>query len=375
MQKETTGSINKILAAVLIGIMLILMIGIVASGWQTDNHGENSGESGNITDNADNLNGDTDKNSGTADSFLPEQNNPSKIPEYINYLTGLAINEEYVNRIPFAMINNPNAPLYGIYDSELTIEVPTENGSTRFLSYKTDISELGKLGAFSSARNYISQLTRFFGGLLIANGRDDIISYSSLSSKIDIDLSEHFDVIYKENGKNVYTDSESLFSISKDESIDLISYKRPTLPFEFCDFDSAITGKTAAEQISIPYSNENKTSLIYNPSQSSYILYKNDRVKVDMLNGESVKFKNVFILFADVLTYETAYGTESIVNTATEGTGYYISNGTLTEIKWSVDSSNNLVFKNLNGSKLTVNRGNSFIGYYKSSASQDVIFQ
>ena len=47
----------------------------------------------------------------------------------------------------------------------------------------------------------------------------------------------------------------------------------------------------------------------------------------------------------------------------------------LTEIKWSVDSSNNLIFKNLNGSKLVVNRGNSFIGYYKASASQDVNFQ
>lgn len=375
MQKETTGGINKILAAVLIGVMLILMIGIVANGWQTDKNGENSGEGGNITDNADNLNGDTEKESGTADNFSENQNNSPTIPKHLNYLTGLEINEKYENRIPFGFIFDPGASSYGISGSELTVEVPTENGNTRFLVLKTDISDLGKLGAFCSARDYITQLSRFFGGFLASYGKDDIISYPTISDKIDIDLGKYGDVIYKENGKSIYTDSDSLFKILKDEGIDLISYKKPSLPFEFCDFDQKVTGNTVAESVFIPYSNENKTSFVYSASNNSYTLYKNERVKVDMLTGENVAYTNVFVLFADVITYETAYGTESIVNTGASGTGYYISGGTLTEIKWSVDSSNNLVFRSLNGTKLIVNRGNSFIGYYKASASEEVVFQ
>ncbi len=374
MQKDTTSGINKIFAAVLIGVMLILMIGIVANGWQTDNDGENNGESGIITDNADNLNGDTDSESGTADNFITNDDIRPNLPSHFNYLTGLEISEVYENRIPFGFLLEPNAPAYGISGAELTFEIPTENGNTRFLVFKTDISDIGKLGAFCSSRDYITQLSKFFGGVVISNGNDDIISYISVSDKIDIDLKKHSDVIYKENGKNVYTDSDSIIKICKDEGIDLISYKRPSVPFEFCDFGKKVSGTATAQSVSIPYSDENKTTFSYNEAQNLYTLYKNERVKTDMLNGESASYTNVFILFSDVITYETAYGTESIVNTATSGAGYYISGGMLTEIKWSVDSSNNLVFRNLNGTKLTVNRGNSFIGYYKASASQDVTF-
>lgn len=375
MQKETSGSINKILAAVLIGVMLILMIGIVASGWQTDNNGQNSGKDGDSAANTDNLNGDTDENSGTADNFIDNENTTQKAPEHIDYLTGLETQEKYENRIPFAMVMESNAPSYGISNSSLTVEIPIEKANTRLINYKTDILGLGKLGAFADSRDYISQLTAFFGGLIISNGKDDIIPYSSLSSTVAFDLSKHKDAVYKENGNNLYTEGEKIIKISKDEGIDLITYKRPDLPFVFCDFNESVSGNTSAKKVRVPYSEQNVTELIYDTSSERYTLYKNERAKIDMLNGEAITYKNVFVLFSDVVTYETASGTQSIVKTATGGSGYYISNGTLTEIKWSVDSANNLIFKNLNGSKLIINRGNSFIGYYKASDSNSVTFQ
>lgn len=374
MKKEASGSLNKLLAAILIGVMLILMIGIVASGWQTDNNGENSGEHGDLTGNAENLNGDTDKKGGTADNFYADENPEQKIPEHINYLTGLEIKEEYENRIPFAMVTEANTPSYGISGTELLIEIPTEK-STRFVIFKTDINGLGKLGAFASTRNYITQLTGFFGGSIVSNGCDDVISYASLSTDISFDLSRFSDVMYKENGKNIYTDSNSIIKISKDNNIDLISYKKPIIPFEFADFGEAVLGKTEAKTVNITYSEQNKTALVYDADKQNYVLYKNERIKTDMLNGETVSFKNVFVLFADIVTYETASGTESVVKNDTSGTGYYISNGALTEIKWCKDSSGELTFRTLIGNKLIINRGNSYIGYYKSSAMDTVTFQ
>ena len=375
MQKEVTGSINKIFAAILIGVMLILMIGIVVSGWQTDSNGENSGDNGNITVNADNLNGDTDKNNGTADNFSSSEISQPKSPEYVNYLTGAEISEKDQNRNPFVIVTDPNALSYGISRAELTVEIPIENGGTRMLTYITDISDLGKLGALRSTRKYITSITSFFGGLVIANGNDDIVSYTALSSEIAIDLSKHSDAVHMENGKSLYTDGESIMKIVKDEGTDLISYKRPTLPFDFCAFDESVYGKSYATEILIPYSDSNSTAFVYDASSKAYVLYKNERIKTDMLNGEAVAYKNVFLLFADVITYETAYGTESIVKNDTSGTGYYFSCGTLTEIKWSVDPSGNLIFKDLSGKRLEVNRGNSFIGYYKSSDADAVTFK
>lgn len=375
MQKEVTSGINKVLAAILIGVMLILMIGIVVSGWQTDNIGENSGDGGNITANVDNLNGDTDKNNGTADNFSNSEDAAQKHPTYVNYLTGLEIDEKDQNRNPFVTVTDPCALSYGISGSELTVEIPIENGKTRFLTYITSVTDLGKLGAFTSTRKYITQLTSYFGGLVIANGNDDIISYSALSSDISIDLSKHTDAVHMENGKSLYTDGESVMKIAKDYDLDLITYKRPTLPFNFCAFGECVFGQSQATEIYIPYSNENSTALVYDTSTKSYVLYKNERVKSDMLNGECVSYKNVFVLFSDVVTYETAYGTESIVKTETSGTGYYFSVGTLKEIRWSVDANGNMIFKDLSGKRLEVNRGTSYIGYYKASDSDSVSFK
>ena len=375
MQKEVSSSINKIFAAILIGVMLILMIGIVVSGWQTDNNGENSGDSGNITANVDKLNGDTDKNSGTADNFSNNDSVIASKPAYENYLTGLEIDEKNQNRNPFVMVTDPNALSYGLSDSELTIEIPTENGSSRFLTYITDVAKLGKLGAFTSTRKYMTQLTSYFGGLIVSNGNDDIISYTTSSSEIAIDLSKHSDVINMENGKSLYTDGESIMKIAKDEGVDLISYKQPALPFDFCSFGETVNGNRSATDIYIPYSEKNNTAFVYDSTSKTYVMYKNERLKYDMLNGEAVTYKNVFVLFADVVTYETAYGTESIVKNETSGTGYYFSNGTLTEIKWNVDSNENMSFKDLNGKRLIVNRGTSFIGYYKSSEADAVSFK
>ena len=179
---------------------------------------------------------------------------------------------------------------------------------------------------------------------------------------------------------DTFDDHHAPFGIIDDHirggnNIDLISYKKPIIPFEFADFGEAVLGKTEAKTVNITYSEQNKTALVYDADKQNYVLYKNERIKTDMLNGETVSFKNVFVLFADIVTYETASGTESVVKNDTSGTGYYISNGTLMEIKWCKDSSGELTFRTLIGNKLIINRGNSYIGYYKSSAMDAVTFQ
>ena len=70
--------------------------------------------------------------------------------------------------------------------------------------------------------------------------------------------------------------------------------------------------------------------------------------------------------------YEKADGTELVMDTTSGGGGYYISNGALTEIRWSIDEVGNLIFRLLDGEKLTVNPGTSYIGYYKASNASKV---
>jgi hypothetical protein len=358
----------------LIAVILILTAGIAVSGWQDDTNEENSGDNGNNTENADN---NIDTTLPDEDDAPPLNNteNEQKLPEYISYLTGLKITEEVNASRPFAFVMTPSAPLYGISDAELVIEIPTEAGMTRLLVYNDDITELGKIGALSPTRDFISDLTKFFGGILVANGEDDIVDYDSFNVSLHVDVSESKKYYYTENAKNIYTNSEMLDEYCYSHGIDKSTVRKPSLPFEFCEYGQSVSGNTSAAIISIPYASDADSTFTYDKNTSTYVFSKGGRDKIDMLSGKVAAFTNVFVLFADTTTYEKSDGVESITDTATSGTGYYVSMGKLTEIRWSVSDDGSLSFKTLDGETLIVNRGNSYIGYYKSASSDAVYFE
>ena len=375
----------KVISAILIGIVLILVVGIAVNGWQEDQpNGDNSGDGGenNSTADADQPGGDTDEEtSGTADNISDptegeeDEKKENEEPKFYNYLTGLECTEDVYRNIPYASVFEPNAPLYGISDAELVIEIPTENGNTRYMLFNSDISGLGKIGAFCKTRNYISQIVKFFGGIHVAYGKDDIVSYDAIPSTLHLNLAEKSDYVYKENGKNIYSDADKIETLAENEGIDTKTLANQALPFEFCEINGKVKGKTLANKILIPYKTDLETALTYDEASGTYMLSKGGRNKIDMLDGSVAAFKNVFILFADMITYELSEGTQTVVQTATSGTGYYITCGTLIEIRWSVNDSGLLEFRDLNGDILTVNRGNSYISYYKSATADDVIFE
>ena len=379
MKKATTnGNLLRSITAMLIIVILVLTVSIAVSGWQADTNGENSGEDGNLTDNADNPNGDTDNSEGTADNntqIPQEKPEAPKIPKYTYYLSGLECKAENTSMLPYAFVMESTAPLYGISDTELMIELPTENGKTRYIVYKSEIVGLGKIGAISKSRNYIGAVAKKFGGILVANGEDDILDYSSSPYTLHLDLSERSELIYKENGKNVYTDAELINEFLKDESIDRETFRKQTMPFKFAEFGDKVKCSTSATKILIPYSDSDSAELVYDSASGKYLLKKNGKFKTDMLTGENASFKNALILFADSITYELSEGTESVLDVDGGGSGYYVTEGGLREIKWSVDGSGSLVIKTLSSEILTVNRGNTYISYFKSVISDKIIFE
>ena len=94
-----------------------------------------------------------------------------------------------------------------------------------------------------------------------------------------------------------------------------------------------------------------------------------------MLTGETIAYTNVFVLFANTITYENSDGVEMIFDTISGGKGYYLSNGTLTEFKWCVDEMNRLRFYNLKNEILCINPGNVYMSYYKASRELDIVLK
>lgn len=368
MKSLKKGAFNKLASFLLIAVLLICIVGFAASGWQSTQEIEpDSSENG---DTADNTDENTDGNSSGEDNLVEEenQNTPPK-EEYINLITGGKVTEQESNTIPLGFVVDSSSPLYGISTSDITIEFPIENNTTRLLSYTTKTSLLWKIGALAPTRKYISGMSSFFGGAVISYGNDDLFTYTGAeTAQFDVDISKFQDLYFKENSNLVYTGKNMVdTAISRSGAEEISPYK--SAPYIFSSGE--VIGNTTAKTVVLPYQNS-KTKLYYSEKNSKYYYYKEDTCKVDMLNGQSIAFDNVFVLFANATTYEQAGGTQTVIDTLGGGKGYYISKGAKTEFIWRVSEVGELNFTSLSGEALAINPGNAYVSYFKASCVSKV---
>ena len=372
MKSLKTNSLQRLLSFLLIAVLLICVIGFAASGWQAET--EDEPDSGKVGDSTDKTDENTDGNNSQAD--LPsDSDNQQDLPEndppkYYNKFTGLEITEQQFSAYPIGFTLNPTAPLYGISNSDITFEFPLESGKTRLLSYTTDYSSLWKIGTLTPSRDYMSMTSAFVGGIVVCYGNDDIVKYSAWNaSEINLDISKITDCYFIENTIYVYTNTNMINSATQfSSSLKHEGYK--DAPYIFSD--ALVSGTSEASTVLVPYSDSDETELYYSSASEQYLYFKSGTRKVDMLNGKNVSFDNVFVLFANSTTYEKADGKELVIDNFSGGSGYYISKGFMTEIRWSVNEDGMLEFKTLNGEMLTVNKGNAYVSYYKASEAYKV---
>ena len=130
-----------------------------------------------------------------------------------------------------------------------------------------------------------------------------------------------------------------------------------------------------AKSISIAYSDSALTELIYSSDSAKYTMHKNSDQSIDSLNGKNIDFTNCLVLFADSITYESVNGSQMIMSTSSSGTGFYFTSGTVSLISWSADLDGNMTLFDDSGTRLKINRGNTYIGYVKSTRTQSVSFK
>ena len=349
----------------MIAVILVGTFGFAAEGWQSK--AENESDSGEVDDNSD----ETDENKDD------ENKEPEiYIPEFVSSLSGLEVTEELSRRRPVCFVMDSASPLYGISGAEVVVELPTEGGSTRLLAFTTGSRELGKIGSLAPTRGYMSNLAKYFGAAIVSAGCDDTIEYESL------DLStSHFDTTlnsgyhYTEYTHFVYTNGALIGAGLSNANIGTALNNRQQLPYTFSDFGAEkIIGNITARSVVLPFSQSSESELYYSEEDGKYAFSKGGVAKTDMLSDEYLTYDNVFVLFADTVTYESATGSEMIMDTMSGGAGYYISAGHATAITWESNPSGNMTFYNELGAKLTVNRGTSYIGFMKSSLASSFKF-
>ena len=382
MKSNKMNSLQRLFAFLMIAVLLVCTVAFVAGGLQsTPDNDINSGDVGDETektddntDNTDNTLNDTNQDLEDNESNNPPNTQPDEpsvnTPKFYNTMTGLETSEGALSTTPLGFVVDPKMPIYGISSADITFEFPLEKGKTRLLSYITNSSMLWKVGSITQTRAFISSTANLIGGIVVSYGNDDIVKYSAWdASKANLDISKISGCYYVENTLYIYT-SKDMVDTAQNASASVVGSTYKSAPYLFSDTD--VTGTTKASSVILPYSDADKTSLYYSNESQKYLYFKSDARKVDMLNGKNISFTNVFILFANSTTYDNSVGTELVVDNTSGGSGYYISKGYLTEIKWSVSDSGALEFRTLGGEILSVNRGNAYIGYYKASCASEI---
>lgn len=95
----------------------------------------------------------------------------------VNPLTGLPIDEEWVNRRPVAiMLNNLKQalPQLGQSQADIIYEIPAEGGITRMVGVYQSVEDVGTIGSIRSARPYYLEVALGHDAIFLhAGGSED----------------------------------------------------------------------------------------------------------------------------------------------------------------------------------------------------------
>ena len=359
MNTSKNWNYNKLISFFLIALVLISVLAVSANGWQSDKPNENNSNQGDKQDQVQNEDG-VDKN---------EPETPVvEAQKFYHHITGLEIAEENFGKEQIAYVIDSASPLCGVAKCNILVEIPIENGKTRFIMFADENSSFSKIGSITYTRDYVSNLASAFGATVVSLGNDDGIEYKHINAGTNfVDLPKHAGAYYTEYTYFTYTNTNLLSSILGNNKA-----KLDVLPYVFTENTNKILGSISSGTISLPYNSD--TSLVYSKEQGKYILCKSGSDKIDVSMADKAEFDNVFVLFADTVTYESADSTEMLMNTLGEGEGYYAFGGMAQRITWKLGEDGELEFYDEAGKPLECARGKSYIAYVKSSKSNEVLF-
>ncbi|MBO7196072.1 MAG: DUF3048 C-terminal domain-containing protein [Clostridia bacterium] len=367
MNKIKLSNPVRLIAFFLTAVILVCTFGFTVDGWKIFDNDKNQTSSNDNTPPPNN--GVTPPNVDIPTDSLPEAELP--LPEFYNRLTGLACDEATATKAHLAFVMNSDMPAYGLSYADLLCEIPIENGGSRYIAFVPNADNLWKVGSITYTRGYISNLARYFGAVCISSGSDDVKYYPQCDIKDSLlDLTKASGSHYTEFTNNVYTNRDLLLSAITKAGINRQSIPAPTLPYNFTEYNNTIEAGENSSSTSIKWSGaglNGTAELKFDTQSAEYILYKNGMPLTDSINGKNLGFTNCFILFADSIKYDTTECNQMIMDTIGIGVGFYFSDGYAYSITWSATSDGNISFCDQNGSKLTVNRGRSYICYLKSS--------
>ncbi len=309
---------------------------------------------------------------------------PEVIPENQNLLTGVPdLTQEAIGKRPVAvMIGNTSSclPQYGIDQADIIFEIPVEGDVTRFMALYGDYTQVPQISPIRSCRYYFPAISEGFDAFYAHWGKDITITdyYNSLNLS-------YFDGVINRSGlfgrdqeraaqgfaleHTSYFDGTQIVQSIQSQGMreDLNGDKLDTA-FNFNGLNEQLPASDKA--CTTPSINFGGASaeFTYDEATKTYLKNVNGQPQIDAKTEKQLAFTNVIFLETSVTVrpeYDT--GLKDVEWRGGPGTwGFYISNGTVKEIRWEREGgteAGDLLLYDMEGNEISINRGKTYIAY------------
>ena len=290
-------------------------------------------------------------------------------PEYVSYLTGLEVSEEYADRRPVAiMIPNDNygaLPHVGIGSAEIVYQCLAEGGYTRLMAIfdAQTFETLDKIGPIRSSRLYYAYYAMEYDALYMHFGQSYLAEDFLYSSAIDnincLVVSAYTRDSSRTSPNNAFTSGTLINQYTGSLGYSDTHDDDYTGTFLFADEEVNLTDGVDA-YIVTPYYPIDKPWFEYNEEDGLYYRYQYGSEHVDSATGEQLCYKNIIIISVPTSTVDS-HGYLAL-SVAGSGSGYYVTNGKAISITWSKSSETAVThYYDSEGNELALNTGKTFV--------------
>ena len=290
------------------------------------------------------------------------------------------VNEASKTRPYAVMINNVDGARKlqsGLQDAYIIYEMMVEGGITRYLALFMD-KDVDRIGSIRSARHYYLDYALENDAIYVHHGYSPQAKSDWNSLGVDrIEVSESLTGWRDKSASKTY--EYTLFT-STDKLSRGLGKKRVErkndllLNYSVDELDIAnMEGVISANNVYIKYSNTTKNNYVYDTENKVYLRSVNGKEQKDYVSGKQLSVKNIIVYDVKYskIPGDTA-GRQNIDNVGS-GKGYFITSGYAVPITWQKkDRKSQTVYKYLDGKKIIVNDGNTFIQIMPSGQSLEI---
>ena len=293
----------------------------------------------------------------------------------------------------------------GLDQADVLYESLVAPSITRFLMVTADYKLLDKVSNIRSGRDCDLDFAAYHNAVLVCHGGSNTPNYDffTLATErygsrygfIDTSVERYFawaddgskygtiekanrkdlahNTVFKPMAMTALLDSSSSKFIAEGQGT-LSGETKQSLKFEEYGTKKDMSGASSATEITLRFKCQGSTSVknvsyTYDSATGKYLRSQDGSAHVDAQTGKQLAFTNVIALFTTVEVRETGIANDPM-NTVTngeKGLGYYFTDGKVISIRWEADGEA-LKLEDETGSELTLNTGNTYIGYLDSSA-------